>query len=129
MTTDTPQRPTNISWCSKNRDFMSWEKCNLTIEDCRNFYFASHQAWAHYGEKDIFVRGYDVQEILRKTDGGWDFADFGRGLPLDYLQTAAEHIAKKLNLPEITIIKRIARLEKKSQRRLNCWMTQNCSIG
>ena len=89
---------------------------DLTVEDCQYFELAIFKIM--YRGNDENVCGVPVGTILKKTDGGDEFVDFyrWRNFP-DHMAILAMRVSDKLNVPEIRVVKRVARREKAYARR------------
>jgi hypothetical protein len=78
----------------------------LTLEDCRYFRSASRHAWAH-NDRWIYAHGEDIHTVFEKTNCLWDFVD----------ERPPREIAEKLSAREISLFKKIARIDKSCSRR------------
>jgi len=93
----------------------------LKLEDCQYFQKALHYIWA-YGLKTPSggtrtIHGFDISSILKKTDDGWDWQDFGRWKhDIRAQEILAHQISEKLNANEAKTVRAVARREKKLER-------------
>lgn len=97
---------------------MNWDSCELTVENCTYFYDALMLVWARIVRGgDVTIHGFDLKPILDKTNDGWIFVEFSRfRYHTEYLKTKAFEISTKLNGPEIEIVNKVARAEKRLLR-------------